>query len=323
MKHTLLVLAGLMLSMLSGIAQNTVNLIIFSEDGDAFYAYVNGVKQNAVAETNVKLTGLSPNISLKIQFENPALPQIKQAMALEPGFEHTARIKKDMKGELKLRYFGQAPIGGNSVSSNSPGYNTAEPNDNSPSAPENSTNVDQTTTVYNTTTSTKGTGDNASVNVNVGGVGISMSVNTNETGANTDIHTSSSTTVTNSSSSSASYSENSRQSTNQQPVNSDASTKRNCSGAMSEASFGKMKESIESKPFSDTKMSTARVATKNACLSVNQIKQICSLFSMDDDRLTYAKFAHEYCVDKANYYQVSEVFSFSGTTDELNKFLEN
>jgi len=26
-------------------------------------------------------------------------------------------------------------------------------------------------------------------------------------------------------------------------------------------------------------------------------------------------------VDKANYYQVSDVFSFSATTDELNEFL--
>jgi hypothetical protein len=79
---------------------------------------------------------------------------------------------------------------------------------------------------------------------------------------------------------------------------------------------------VEAKPFSDTKMSTAKVATKNSCLSVSQVKEICKLFSMDDDKLTYAKYAYDYCVDKANYYQVSEVFAFSSTTDEFNKFLE-
>ena len=90
---------------------------------------------------------------------------------------------------------------------------------------------------------------------------------------------------------------------------------------MSAGSFTKMKESIEAKPFSDTKMSTAKVATKNNCLSVNQVKEIAKLFSMDEDKLTYAKFAYNYCIDKANYYQVGDVFSFSTTTDELNEFL--
>ncbi|NBQ47889.1 MAG: DUF4476 domain-containing protein [Sphingobacteriia bacterium] len=69
-------------------------------------------------------------------------------------------------------------------------------------------------------------------------------------------------------------------------------------------------------------MSTARIATKNTCLSVKQVKEIASLFNMDDDKLAYAKFAFDYCVDKANYYEVSDVFSFSSTTDDFNKFLD-
>jgi hypothetical protein len=91
---------------------------------------------------------------------------------------------------------------------------------------------------------------------------------------------------------------------------------------MAAANFDKMKQSVEAKPFSDTKMSTAKVATKNSCLSTNQIKEICSLFSMDEDKLTYAKYAYDYCVDKANYYQVGDIFSFSTTTDDFNEFLE-
>ena len=44
--------------------------------------------------------------------------------------------------------------------------------------------------------------------------------------------------------------------------------------------FETMKKSVESKPFSDTKMSTAKIATKNNCLSVNQVKEISKLFSV-------------------------------------------
>jgi hypothetical protein len=91
---------------------------------------------------------------------------------------------------------------------------------------------------------------------------------------------------------------------------------------MTPSNFETMKKSVESKPFSDTKMSTAKIATKNNCLSVNQVKEISKLFSMDEDKLAYAKYAYDYCVDKGNYFQVSEVFSFSATTDEFNEFLE-
>jgi hypothetical protein len=95
-----------------------------------------------------------------------------------------------------------------------------------------------------------------------------------------------------------------------------------CSAPMGADAFNRMKANIESKPFSDTKMSVARIATKSACLSVNQVKEVTKLFSMDDDKLAYAKFAYDYCVDKANYYEVSDAFSFSSTQEELMKFLD-
>ena len=89
MKKNLLLLAAMLFGLMAS-SQNKLNLVIFSEDAEPFFAYVNGVKQNDKAETNVKITGLSPNISLKIIFENKALPELKKSMSLEPGFEHTA-----------------------------------------------------------------------------------------------------------------------------------------------------------------------------------------------------------------------------------------
>lgn len=29
---------------------------------------------------------------------------------------------------------------------------------------------------------------------------------------------------------------------------------------------------------------------------------------MDDDKLAFAKYAYDYCIDKANYYQIGDVF---------------
>jgi hypothetical protein len=328
MKKIVFIFASLLLLSTANFAQEKVNLVVFSEDGDAFFAFVNGVRQNDKAETNIKVTGLSPNLSLRIEFENKALPQLKQAYPLEPGFEHTFRIKRDMKKQLKIRYFGQTAL--NDASSTNVAtvpYHTEEnPITTSNSTPINSTSsgngnttVQSSTVTSSTNVGTKGDPNNVSVNINVGGMGMNMNMNGMDEGTTT---TTTSKTVTTSSNSSSSYinSNNLNQSTPE--TNTAPASKAVCSVAMSAASFSKLKQSVEAKPFSDTKMSTAKVATKNSCLSIAQVTEICKLFSMDDDKLIYAKYAYAYCVDKANYYQVSEVFSFSSSTDELNKFLE-
>lgn len=321
MKTRLLILSGLLFLGLITFGQNKVNLVVFAEDGDKFYAYVNGIKQNNTPESNVKVTGVTPNISLRIEFEDKALPQLKQNMALEPGFEHTAKIKRDMKKQLKLRYFGQTPLE-ETTTSNVPtvAYHTAETTENLSS---NTTNTDgNNTTVTTTSTTTQinnGTNpNNTSINVNMAGVGINMNVSGMDNTTTTSQTTSYTTTTSSSSSSSNSQPVKNNTASTQQVV----TTNTGCKSAMTQGNFETMKKSVESKPFSDTKMSTAKIATKNNCVSVNQVKEISKLFSMDEDKLAYAKYAYDYCVDKGNYFQVSEVFSFSTTTDEFNEFLE-
>lgn len=326
MKSRLSILSGLLFLSLVAFSQK-VNLVVFSEDGYKFYAFVNGIKQNNVAESNVKITDVTPNISLRVEFEDKALPQLKQNMALEPGFEHTAKITKDMKKQLKLRYFGQVALN-ESSSNNVPtvAYHTAENGNtgNYNTATSDNGNTSYTTTTTQVNTNTAANPNGASVNINVDGMSMNMNVNGMDMNSGTVTQSSSSSTVTTTSSSSSSSpkNHNHQQSSTVGESQNVSVGSTGCRAAMSPASFDKMKQSVESKPFSDTKMSTAKVATKNNCISVNQIKEICKLFSMDDDKLTYAKFAYDYCVDKGNYYLVSDVFSFSSTTDELNKFIE-
>ncbi len=320
MKKQLLFITGLLLLSLTGFCQNQLNLVIFSEDGDLFYAYINGVKQNDKPEANVKIAGMTnPNISLRIEFADKVLPQLKQNMALELGFEHTAKIKRDMKKLLKLRYVGQTPLD-NSTTTNvsTVHYHTAEnPEPNTTTGTSGSGNtIITTTTTEITNNSTPGTG---SININMGVAGISMNMGGMDPNTSS-MNSTTSTTVTSSSSSSANYDNTSNASNG--TASSSTNPKAACSSPMNSDSFAKMKQSIEAKPFSDTKMSTAKIAAKNSCLSVSQVKEVCKLFNMDDEKLVYAKYAYDYTVDKANYYQVSDVFSFSGTTEELNKYLE-
>ncbi len=334
MKKSILVLAGLILFGLNAIAQNTYNLVIFSEEGDGFYAIVNGIRQNDKPETNVKITGLTADaLSLRVEFENKALPKLKQNMMGEAGYEHTIRIKTNKKKEVKLQYFGKvaladAPKGSGTTmayhtSDNGFTNSTGGTQYNTSGNDGGGDNSNTTITTTSTSTRVNSNPNNVSLNVNAGGAGINVNlIGLENPGGNINSTTSTTVTKTTSSSSSSSTSGGGTTKNNSQ-VNTQAANTGGCSAPISQANFDNMKKSIEDKPFSDTKMSTAKVATKNACLSVAQIKTICSLFSMDDEKLQYAKFAYTSCVEKANYYQVSEIFSFSGTTDDFNKFLES
>lgn len=342
MKKSILLIASLILLGLTATSQNIYNLVIFSEDSEPFFAFVNGVRQNDKPETNIKITNLnSEALNVRIEFENKALPKMKQNMMPEYGYEHTINLKKNKKMEMKMRYYGKVALAEAPKSSaTAVQYHTAENpvSDNSSTATNTQYNTsttsspgkDNTTvTTMSTSTQVNSNPNNVSVNVNLGGTGVGINMNVNDPVFNngtTVSSTSSSTVTTSSSSSSTGYgNNNATTNTNQttQANTTSAGSNYGCTNAINGAAYDKMKASIEAKPFSDTKMSTAKVATKNACLSATQIKGICALFSMDDDKLTYAKYAYDYCVDKANYYQVSEIFSFSSTTDELNKFLES
>ncbi len=332
MKKSILILSSLVLLAVNTFSQDTYNLVMFAEDGDAFYLYANGIRQNDKPETNVKITGLNAQaLSVRVEFENKALPQLKKTMPMEVGNEYTFRIKKDLKKQMKLQYFGQVALTEAPKSNASTvQYHTAENPIETSSNTNASTNVNVTTsnnvntiTTTSTTTQVNTNPNNGSVNISIGGAGINMNVNDPTFTNNTTTHSSTSTTVTTTTSSSSPKNPKSNSNPTTMPVdNTQPVSSSSCKFAMNDASFQKMKKSVDDKPFSDTKMSTAKVATKNACLSTQQIKDICGLFSMDDDKLTYAKYAYVYCVDKANFYQVSEIFSFSSTTDELNKFIE-
>lgn len=69
---------SLILISISSFAQNSSNLIVFSEDGLKFYLILNGIRQNEVPLTNVKVVDLNqPYYSAKIIFEDKAYSGIK------------------------------------------------------------------------------------------------------------------------------------------------------------------------------------------------------------------------------------------------------
>ena len=366
MKIIYLLIIATLFSINGVLAQTKSNIVIFSEDGEPFFAFVNGVRQNVSAETNVRITDLTAeSFSFRIVFANSGKEPISKNQFLPFGSEYTFKIKTDKKGEMKLQSFGQVELAqATSNSTNSTAYHSTETPVNTTNT-VNSTNqsgngsgtvtttttetvqVNSTTNVnganetmnVNTTTNGQTTNngtENVSVNMNVGGASVNMNVSVSGTGTTTNENANvnmnvngmengnvNSTTTTTTTTTNSSTSANTSSDATNNNTNVTSSSNGSCIYPSDDASFEKMRATVEDKPFSDTKMSTAKLATKNACLSTAQVKIIMELFSMDDDKLAYAKFAYDYTTDRANFYTLSEAFSFDATTTDFNKFLES
>jgi hypothetical protein len=111
MKQILFLFSALLLSASAIFAQNSSNLVVFSEDAAPFYLMLNGIRQNALPQTNIKVTGItSQSNALLIIFEDNSLGTLKQNIHyFEMGVEATVKIVTTKKG-MKLRFFGEVPI---------------------------------------------------------------------------------------------------------------------------------------------------------------------------------------------------------------------
>jgi hypothetical protein len=91
--------------------------------------------------------------------------------------------------------------------------------------------------------------------------------------------------------------------------------------AMDARTFSEVKQSINGASFEDTKLSTAKTIFGTNYASTEQIMEICNLFSFENTKVTFAKFAYSRCVDPQNYFKVGSVFSFDSNKKTLNDFI--
>lgn len=83
--------------------------------------------------------------------------------------------------------------------------------------------------------------------------------------------------------------------------------------------FEQYKKAIAGESFSSNKMEVAK--QMNECLSTLQIKSVMDLFSFEDQRLDFAKWAYDKCTDAGSYYLVNSGFHFSSSKTELNQYI--
>ncbi|MGZ8537133.1 MAG: DUF4476 domain-containing protein [Flavisolibacter sp.] len=90
--------------------------------------------------------------------------------------------------------------------------------------------------------------------------------------------------------------------------------------AMSEYDFNQLVQKIRNQWLG--KMTTAKDGVNNNYLNIYQVKQILQLFSSESDKLELAKLSYKNLVDRQNFRQLYELFSYQSQT-ELDKYVRD
>jgi hypothetical protein len=325
MKTKLFLLALLAFAMRA--SSQTGNLIVFTENGEKFSLVLNGVLQNSTPQTNVKVTDLPASLDfptgykMKIIFADATLGTKDFNTAIQNGTERTLTIKKNNKGEYVQRMVSDVPL---AQAPPAPATQTVYVYSTTPPSPASTTTT--TTVSKSTTTTTNGSqpsGDNVSismgVNMNENGGGMNMNVSGMDGGMQSGSTTTTTThTITTS---------GNTYSTPPPPPAPPAVPGYNgpigCPMPMNPNDFQRLKSTIGSKSFEDSKLTIAKQVLNNNCLVTSQVKEIMLMFDFEATRLDFAKYAYGYTYDIGNYFIMNDAFTFESSISDLNNYISS
>jgi hypothetical protein len=185
-----------------------------------------------------------------------------------------------------------------------------------------STTVSKTTTT--TTNSNAAHGDNVNINMGVnagetgGGVNISISgMDPNMSG------TSQSTTTTTHNTTTSGYQDPPPPPPVPRSYVPGYTGPIGCPIPMSNIDFADYKTSISTKSFEESKLTIAKQALNSNCLMSLQVKEVMLLFSFEQTRLDFAKYAYKHTHDIGNYFKINDAFTFESSIDELNSYISS
>jgi hypothetical protein len=320
MKKTLLAFTAVFMLLISAHGQGPHNVIIFSETGELFTLFINGAQQNDAPTAHIKVEDLrGTGYQLRVLFETAMPGEFSKHMPLPEGSsEITYALRKNNRGNWVARYISDAPYPAVTVERDVDVRREVSPPSPPVSESRSVTPGNQRHEVITTTTIVDDDMDTdpsgvIDIRINAGEDNFGMNISIDDRSQRQSTTISSQTMVTEVQ---QDYEVVEHHQPAPAPVKSDG-----CDYPMSDTEFDRAKESISSKSFEDSKMSIARQITRGNCLTALQVKGIMQLFSFEDSRLEFAKFAYKYTYDKRNYYLVNDAFQFEMTIDELDEFL--
>jgi hypothetical protein len=107
------------------------------------------------------------------------------------------------------------------------------------------------------------------------------------------------------------------------PKKSNEKPAGNCAQPMSATAFAKSRDLVNDVKFDESKLRVAKEFTQSNCLTMAQIKEITKLLAFENNKLEYLKYAHAFCYDTKDYYQLGNILNFSNNKEDLNDFLKD
>lgn len=322
----------------------TSDLVFFTDDGTGFVLVVDGDKKNTEPTSRVVATGLRNETPMVIiSFENGSIPDLRKSGYFPLGKEYTIMITTNKKGEKVLRMTGEAALG--TAAKTQPAQlvpdnfvdDTPVPSTTTTATMDTNVGGLQTTQTTTVEETTGAGGEKVTMSVGFGGIGFDMNVNVQDGTGNTSSTTTTTTTTTTSTKPTTTAVVQPKPQPKPAPAPAPVPVPVpepvysmpgytgavGCPWPMNDSEFAGMKNSISSKTFEDSKMTLAKQMLKDRCMTVGQVKGFMGLFTFEDSKLDFAKFAYDHTYDIGNYYQVNDQFTFETTIDELNQYLES
>lgn len=105
----------------------------------------------------------------------------------------------------------------------------------------------------------------------------------------------------------------------------DYTGKIGCPFPIKEDELAELKRLIIAENLEDNKLEKAKMTIQemdSACVLVEQTKELITLLEFEETKLAFAKFMYAFTFDLENYKEMSEVFNFENSMDELNEFIK-
>lgn len=91
---------------------------------------------------------------------------------------------------------------------------------------------------------------------------------------------------------------------------------------MTQQDFNDRCEAVKKESFDDDKLKRAKQVFDEEYFTTSQVITVTKLFSFDDKKLAFAKYAYNKTVDKKNYYKVNDVLTFTRSKNELSEYIK-
>lgn len=309
-------------------AQNFRSTLIFSaEQGDAFFVYLNGKKQNAAAQANVTIHGLElPYYDVRIEFLNSAIKPIEKkniaaADSDDKPMQVTYKVRKDKSGKARLSFYAMLPPV--SVAETHPAMFPELKKDTVAAATPDTTtskallsNVSGAKISFPKKEETRPKADSA-LKVEVAGTKKEpQATNKPQIKPTTAAAKPVQPNV-------------SRENPAKKPVEQAKKEKvdelpplKKCNDwPLMKEEFQKIKQQLVDVKSESTRLVKAKSLSSANCLLVSQVGEIASLFTSDAARLDFMRYAYSATIDRPNFDRLKKLISDAAVKNAFDKFL--